>query len=74
MLANGGKITNRALTAWANAHFQVNSSKMNIKRIVKRKEHFSGVDVGHFSDYESLNAQKWRKPLLLGLRQCKKIM
>ena len=36
VLASGGKITNRALAAWANAHFQVNVYEMNIGRIVKR--------------------------------------
>ena len=35
VLASGGKITNRALTAWANVHFQVNASEMNIRRTVK---------------------------------------
>ena len=50
VLASGGKITNRALTAYANADFQVNASEMNIGRIVKRKEHFSGLNVGHLSD------------------------
>ena len=50
MLASGGKITNTALTMWANAYFQVNASKMNIERIVKQKKHFSGLDVGHLGD------------------------
>ena len=54
MIASGGKITNRALTTWANAHFQVNTSEMNIGRIVKRKEHFSGLDVGHLGDSKCL--------------------
>lgn len=54
VLASGGKITNRALTAWANAHFQVNASEMNIGRIVKRKEHFSGLYVGHLGDSKRL--------------------
>ena len=35
VLASCGKNTNRALTAWANAHFQVNAFEMNIGRIVK---------------------------------------
>ena len=54
MLASGGKITNRALAAWANAHFQVNASEMNIGRIVKQKEHFIGLDVGHLNDSKRL--------------------
>ena len=54
VLTSGGKITNRALTMWANAHFQVNASEMNIGRIVKRKQHFSGLDVGHLSDSKRL--------------------
>jgi hypothetical protein len=54
VLTSGGKITNRALTAWANAHFQVNASEMNIGRIIKRKEHFSGLDVGHLGDSKRL--------------------
>ena len=48
------KITNRALTVWANVHFQVNASQMNIGRIVKQKEHFSGLDVGHLGDSKHL--------------------
>ena len=35
--ASGGKITNRALIVWANAHSQVNTFEMNIGRIVKQK-------------------------------------
>ena len=54
VLASDGKIINRALTAWANAHFQVNTSEMNIERIVKRKEYFSGLDVGHLGDSKRL--------------------
>ena len=54
VLASGGKITNRALTAWANVHFQVNAFEMNIGRIVKKKEHFSGLDVGHLGDSKCL--------------------
>ena len=70
VLASGGKIINRALTTWTNAHFQVNVSEMNIRRIVKQKKDFSGLDVGTSvipSAYKSLNAQKWRKPLKIGL-------
>ena len=48
-LANG-KITNRALTVWADSHFHVNTSG----RIIKQKEHFSGLDVGHLSDSKHL--------------------
>ena len=54
VLASGGKIINRALTVLANAHFQVNVSEMNIGRIVKQKEHFSGFDVGHLNDSKRL--------------------
>ena len=54
VLASGKKIINRALTMWANAHFQVNASKINIGRIVKQKEHFSGLDVGHLGDSKHL--------------------
>ena len=61
MLASGGKITNRALTAWANAHFQVNVSEMNIGRIVKRKEHFSGLDVEHLGDSKCLRKSQCSK-------------
>ena len=61
MLASGGKITNRALTTWANAHFQVNTSKMNFGRIVKQKEYFSGLDVGHLSDSKRLRKSQCPK-------------
>ena len=54
MLASCGKITNRALTMWANAHFKINVLEMNIGRIVKQKEHFSGLDVGHLNDSKRL--------------------
>ena len=54
MLASGGKITNRELTTWANAHFQINAFEMNIGRIVKQKEHFSGLDIGHLGDFKRL--------------------
>ena len=37
VLASGGKITNRSLTAWANAHFQVNLSEMNFWKNSKAK-------------------------------------
>ena len=61
MLASGGKITNRALIVWANAHFQVNPFEMNIGRIVKQKEHFSGLDVGHLSDSKRLQKSQCPK-------------
>ena len=54
ILASGGNITNRALTAWAYAHFHINASEMNIRIIVKRKEHFSGLDIGHLGDSKHL--------------------
>ena len=34
--------------------FQINMSKMNIGRIIKQKEHFSGLDVGHLGDSKRL--------------------
>ena len=59
ILASGGKITNRALTAWANAHFQVNVSEMNIGRIIKRKEEFSGLDVAHLGDSKRMRKSEY---------------